>query len=161
MHHKPILNLSLPLLITEPRRLGKPESPKNPAEHHAHLHHRKMLPCAVRGSIREREERSWIVLPRRCTRAEPSFWQERVGCVEVSRVTLNAVDVNGDLCLLGDNPARWMHIVRNYQINGGVCLRVPFAEHFFASSLVYRALRPARNRWLKAKALVAIQGVKN
>ena len=139
VHHKPVLNLSFPLLITKAGHLGKPESPKSPAEHHAHLHPRKVLPCAVRRSIREREERSWIMLPRRCTGAEPSFRQECVGSVKISWVSLDAIDVDGNLRFLWNDPVKCMFIVRNHQIerNPEVSACVPFAEHLFPSTLVH------------------------
>jgi hypothetical protein len=99
------------------------EAPQHPAEHHAHLHQRQVLSDATRRTVRKRYERGHVVFSPRCISigigigigigvggmaAEPSFWQERFWIVEVTRVTVDAVRVKGELCLFGDNPAyKW------------------------------------------------------
>ena len=108
VNHVPILNPSFPALVCKPRGLREAEALQHPAEHHAHLHQRQALPNTDRRSVREREERSRVVLSRRLTFAKPSFWQERIGPVEVSRVAVNAIRVEGELGLLRNEPA-WYH----------------------------------------------------
>ena len=104
-HKKAVLDLSFPLLVTHPGCLGEPELPEHPAEQHTHLHQRQVLTRTDCRPVREREERSRVVLPHRRTRAEPTFGQERLRRVEVSRVTVNAVHVKGELRLLRNEAA--------------------------------------------------------
>ena len=51
VHHKPILDLSLPFLISGAGGLGQVEVTHNPAEHYAHLHHRQILTRTDRWAV--------------------------------------------------------------------------------------------------------------
>ncbi len=105
MHHEPILDLSLPFLVSDAGSPGEAEAPQHPAEHHAHLHQRQVLTGADRRAVREGYESGRVVLSRRRALAEPSFRQERLGRVEVTPVPMNTVGVKGDLRLLRDDAA--------------------------------------------------------
>jgi hypothetical protein len=106
VHQKsPIQNPSFPPLEAHSRCFRELESPKYPAKKHTHLHERQVLPCAVCWSVREREERSRVVLSSGRTGAEPSFWQERIWRMEVSGVPMNAVRVKRELRFLRNDPA--------------------------------------------------------
>jgi hypothetical protein len=105
VYHVPILNFSVPALIRNPSSLGEAKTAQGPAEHHAHLHQRQVLPRTNRPSVPEREERRRVVFSCRCTIAKPSFRYERLGRVEVSRVAVNAVGMEGQLSLFWNEPA--------------------------------------------------------
>ena len=105
VHNKPVQDPSFPLVMSHPRCLGEPESPKHPAENHTHLHHCQILSRTNRRSVREREERRRVVLSSRRTGAEPSFGKERLWRVEISRVTVNAICVKKELRLFRNDPA--------------------------------------------------------
>ena len=79
MHNEPVQDLSFPLPVIRLRDLGESESAKNPAEKHAHLQHCQILPDTVCRSVREREERSCVMLSIRRTSAEPSFGKKHLG----------------------------------------------------------------------------------
>ena len=104
-HKKVVLDLSFPLLVIHPGCLGEPESPEHPAEQHTHLHQRQVLTRTDCRSVRKREERSRVVLPHRRTRTEPTFGEECLRRVEISRVTVNAIRVKGELRLLRNEAA--------------------------------------------------------
>ncbi len=105
MYHVPILNPFVPTPISNPRGLGEAETPQHPAKQHAHLHQRQVLPHTDRRSVAKREERRRVVFSRRRTVAKPSFWQVRIGRVEVSRVAVNAISMEGELGLFWNDPA--------------------------------------------------------
>jgi hypothetical protein len=105
MHHKPILNLLFPLFIHDSSRSRETELPQYPAEHHAHLHQRQILTGTHRRAVRKGEKRARVVFSCRRALAEPSFGEERIGRVEVSRVSMYAVCMKGELCPLGDDSA--------------------------------------------------------
>jgi len=73
LHHEPVLNLSLPLLVSEAGHPGKTETPQHPAEHNAHLQLRQVLARADCRAVREREESRHVVFSccgrRRCVLA--------------------------------------------------------------------------------------------
>ena len=71
VYHKPILDLSLPFLVVYPGSLRELEPPQQPAEQHPHLHQRQVLPCADRGTIRERDKSSCVVFAPVRALAEP------------------------------------------------------------------------------------------
>jgi hypothetical protein len=104
VHHEPILNHSLPFLVSDAGSLGEAEALQQPAEQHAHLQQSQVLSRADRRAVREGNEGGRVVFSRGRALAEPSFRQERVGRVEVTRVPMNAVGVKSKLCLFRNDP---------------------------------------------------------
>ena len=105
VRHEPIPNRSLPFLVSDAGTLGEAEALQQPAEQHAHLQQRQVLARANRRAVREGHEGGRVVFSRRRALAEPSFWQERVGRVEVTSVPMDAIGVQNELRLFGDDPA--------------------------------------------------------
>ena len=97
VHHKPILNLSLPFLIIKTRRPREAQVPQNPAERHPHLHQRQILTGAYSRPVGEWKERRWIVFSCRRALAEPPFGQECLGRVKVACVSMYAVYMKQNL----------------------------------------------------------------
>ncbi len=92
-----------PPVPIEPLRERKVEPLHEQAHDHAHLHARELSPDAVRGPVRERDERGPVKdVPRRraaIRRGEPARGEERVGRGgEEARVAVEDVGRDVDLC---------------------------------------------------------------
>jgi len=115
VHHIPILNLSLPCRIVDPRSLREPEAPQQGAEQHPHLHQRQVFTDAHCRTVREGHESGRAVFSRWRALVQPSLRQERPGRMEVTGVPMDAVGVKEELRLLRDHPAhRRQQVCQNY-----------------------------------------------